>query len=101
MSSTLAAVRPCSTNTASAARSSSILARRSAGRGITDSAVTYREAGRSVKGIGGASRAALPGLAVGGAPPRFTGMDPKEALSEAYDRSAPAYDETAGGIYVR
>jgi ubiquinone/menaquinone biosynthesis C-methylase UbiE len=28
-------------------------------------------------------------------------MDPKEALSAAYDRSAPAYDETAGGIYLR
>lgn len=28
-------------------------------------------------------------------------MDRKEALSEAYDRSAPAYDQTAGGIYLR
>lgn len=28
-------------------------------------------------------------------------MDPKSALSEAYNRSAPAYDQTAGGIYLR
>lgn len=28
-------------------------------------------------------------------------MDTKEALSEAYDRSAAAYDHTAGGIYLR
>ncbi|MFT3765029.1 MAG: methyltransferase domain-containing protein [Minicystis sp.] len=28
-------------------------------------------------------------------------MDTKEALSEAYDRSATAYDQTAGGIYLR
>src|SRR5262245_41841725 len=50
MSSTLAAERPCSTNTASAARRSSILARRSAGRGIVDSPVNYRKAIRVVKG---------------------------------------------------
>jgi ubiquinone/menaquinone biosynthesis C-methylase UbiE len=28
-------------------------------------------------------------------------MDKKEALSEAYDRSAASYDDTAGGIYLR
>lgn len=28
-------------------------------------------------------------------------MDTKEALSEAYDRSAPAYDQAAGGHYLR
>lgn len=28
-------------------------------------------------------------------------MEKKEALGEAYDRSAPAYDQAAGGIYLR
>src|SRR6185437_4227562 len=58
MSSTLAALRPCSTKTASAARSSSILARRSAGLGIVDWPVNYREASGLVKGRAGEHTAA-------------------------------------------
>src|ERR1700679_3056782 len=58
MSSTLAAARPCSTNTASAARRSSIVALRSAGRGIVDSPVNYMRTSGPVKPVPAGTSAA-------------------------------------------